>query len=123
MNISFKQLVDEVAERVTENLQQTFEVEASGRHVHLSREDIDALFGKNYELTPAKYLSQPGQYAARERVNIVGLKGFLQNVVVLGPSRERSQVEISYTDAKTLGERVPVRPPKKERAKKTTTID
>lgn len=109
MNISFDQLVEEVAEKIKSSMQQTFEIEASGRHVHLSREDIDTLFGKGYELNPAKFLSQPGQFASRERVTLVGSKGVLHNVIVLGPARGHSQVEISYTDLNVLGVKAPLR--------------
>lgn len=84
-------------------------VEASGRHVHLSQSDLDALFGSGYQLTPVKDLSQPGQYACAERVTITGPKGSLQNVVILGPTRPESQVEISLTDGLVLGVKAPVR--------------
>lgn len=84
-------------------------VEASGRHVHLSQEDLYALFGDGYQLTPVKDLSQPGQYACAERVTITGPKGSLQNVVILGPTRPESQVEISLTDGLVLGVKAPVR--------------
>jgi putative phosphotransacetylase len=84
-------------------------VEASGRHVHLSQQDLDALFGSGYKLTPVKDLSQPGQYACAERVTITGPKGSLQNVVILGPTRPESQVEISLTDGLVLGVKAPVR--------------
>lgn len=84
------------------------EMEASGRHVHLTKEDAQALFG--HGLTPERPLSQPGQFVARERVRIVGPKGDFQNVAVLGPERKDSQVEISMTDSRTLGiSGVPVR--------------
>ncbi len=109
MNISFDQLVEEVAEKIKSSMQQTFEIEASGRHVHLSREDIDVLFGKGYELTPAKFLSQPGQFVSRNRVTLVGSKGTLHNVIVLGPARSHTQAEISYTDANILGVNAPLR--------------
>src|SRR5699024_551447 len=85
------------------------ELEASGRHVHLSREAIDYLFGEGYRLTKAKELSQPGQYACKERITIAGPKGKLENVVILGPERKASQVEVSSTDAVVLGENIPVR--------------
>ena len=85
------------------------EVEASGRHVHLSRQDVDTLFGVGYKLTPVKELSQPGQYACSERVTVSGPKGSLKNVVVLGPERKASQVEISLTDALVLGIKAPIR--------------
>ena len=87
----------------------TIEMEASGRHIHLSRAHVDALFGVGYRLTPVKDLSQPGQFACKERVTLVGPKGELNNVVVLGPERGESQVEISLTDAVALGITPPVR--------------
>ncbi len=87
----------------------TVEMEASGRHIHLSRAHVDALFGVGYRLTPVKDLSQPGQFACKERVTLVGPKGELKNVVVLGPERSESQVEISLTDAVALGISPPVR--------------
>ena len=76
--------------------------EVSVRHVHLSEEDLQALFGRG-ELTPLKPLSQPGQYLCEERVNLVTPKGTLQNVAIIGPTRERTQVELSMTDCFTLG--------------------
>ena len=84
-------------------------VEVSARHVHLTVEDVEALFGKGYRLTPKKMLSQPGEFLSNERVNLVTDKGFMQNVAVLGPERKRTQVELSATDAKSLGVNVPVR--------------
>ena len=82
-------------------------VEASGRHVHVTREQALALFG--HPLTPRRPLSQPGQYLAEERVKVVGPKGELTNVAVLGPERPEGQVEISLTDGKTLGIAPPIR--------------
>lgn len=81
----------------------------SGRHLHLSKEDMEKLFGEGYKLTPVKYLSQPGQFAADERVNLIGPKGRINNVRILGPIRKRTQVEISKTDGFTLGITPPVR--------------
>lgn len=78
-------------------------VEVSARHVHLSREHVDILFGKGYELTPDKWLSQPGQYSCKERVNIIGKKRTLNNVAILGPIRKESQVELSLTDCYSIG--------------------
>lgn len=81
----------------------------SNRHVHLSKEHIEKLFGEGYELTKFKDLSQPGQYAATEKIDIVGPKGTLKGVRVLGPARSNTQVEISLTDGFTLGVVPPVR--------------
>jgi len=83
------------------------EMEASGRHVHVTKEQAQILFGG--PLTPKRPLSQPGQYLSQQRVTVVGPKGEFQNVAVLGPERKEAQVEISLTDAKTLGLTVPVR--------------
>lgn len=84
-------------------------VEISARHVHVSREDLDVLFGVGYELTPVKDLSQPGQFACQERVTVVGPKKELRNVSILGPVRPATQVEISLTDARQIGVAAPVR--------------
>ena len=86
-----------------------FIVETSARHVHLTDADIETLFGKGATLTHKKDLSQPGQFACEERVKLVGPKREIANVIVLGPARPESQVEISYTDARTLGIDAPVR--------------
>ena len=83
------------------------ELEASGRHVHVTREQAQILFG--HALTPKRPLSQPGQYLANERVTVIGPKGEFANVAVLGPERKAGQVEVSFTDARTLGVEVPVR--------------
>lgn len=84
-------------------------VGVSGRHVHLSRGDLETLFGAGYELTKLKDLSQTGQFAAEEVVTLVGPKGVIQNVRILGPVRGNTQVEISRTDGFTLGLKPPVR--------------
>ena len=94
-------LVGQVMERLF------VEMEASGRHVHLTRQQIQTLFG--HDLTPVKPLSQPGQYLANERVTVVGPKGEFRNVAVLGPERKAAQVELSLTDARVLGLEIPVR--------------
>lgn len=78
-------------------------IEISARHVHVSREDFERLFGEGAELTPVKELSQPGQYLAKERVSIEGPRGTLKNVAILGPFRPDTQVELSITDTKKLG--------------------
>ncbi len=82
-------------------------VELSARHVHLSEQDAVALFGA--PLTHARDLSQPGQFLCKERVRLIGPKGVMDNVAILGPSRGKSQVEISKTDARMLGVDAPVR--------------
>ena len=84
-------------------------VETSARHVHVTREALDILFGKDYELTVKKMLSQPGQYASAERVDVVGPKKTLTGVSILGPIRPETQVELSLTDARSIGVVAPVR--------------
>ena len=84
-------------------------VETSARHVHLSFNDFKILFGKNAKLTLKKNLSQPGQFACFERVNILGSKSEISNVSILGPFREQTQVELSLTDSINLGIDVPIR--------------
>ena len=79
-----------------------FIVETSARNVHLSNSDLETLFGKGYQLTNKKDLSQPGQFACAEKVTVVGPKGE-QKMSVLGPTRNATQVEISLTDARSLG--------------------
>jgi len=81
----------------------------SARHVHLTQESIDILFGKDYQLTEYKPLSQPGQFAANERVSLVGPKNTIERVRILGPVRSKNQVEISRTDEFFLGIDAPVR--------------
>lgn len=107
--MSLENLIDKVIDRIQNELDGSFEVEASGRHVHLSRKELDALFGTGYELTKAKDLSQPGQYASKERLTVVGPKGAYHNVVILGPVRKESQVEVSLTDCLQLGVKAPIR--------------
>ncbi len=87
----------------------TIIVETSARHVHLTEADIETLFGKGYTLTVRNMLSQPGQYASGERVTLVGPKNSIKNVLILGPARKATQVEVSLTDARTLGVAAPVR--------------
>ena len=86
-----------------------FLVETSARHVHLSQEHLEILFGAGYELTKKKDLSQPGQYACEERVTIVGGKKEMPGVSILGPVRKATQVELSLTDARSIGVAAPVR--------------
>ena len=84
-------------------------VETSARHVHVSKEDLEVLFGAGYELTKKKDLSQPGQYACEERVTVRGPKRELANVSILGPVRGSTQVELSLTDARSIGVAAPIR--------------
>lgn len=97
-----QKLIDAVVDRVF------VEIEASGRHVHLTKAQSHALFG--HGLTPKRPLSQPGQFLANERLTVRGPKGEFQNVAVLGPERKEAQVEVSLTDGKSLGIQPPVRP-------------
>ncbi len=106
-NLLVEDIIDEVIKRVKKEA--FIEVEASGKHVHLCEEHINILFGRDYQLNRVKDLSQPGQYACKERVTITGPKGSLKNVVVLGPARKSTQVEISLTDATVLGIKAPVK--------------
>lgn len=100
-NTTMQQLVDAVLGSLF------VELEASGRHVHVTKEQAKILFG--HQLTPKRPLSQPGQYLANERVTVVGPKGEFTNVAVLGPERKEAQVEVSLTDARGLGVEAPVR--------------
>lgn len=84
-------------------------VETSARHVHVTKEDLVKLFGEGSELTVKKYLSQPGQFVSEQKVNLIGPKKTIAGVSILGPERKASQVEVSLTDARTLGINVPVR--------------
>lgn len=85
-----------------------FIVETSARHVHVNQETLEVLFGKGSELTVKKMLSQPGQFASEQKVKVVGPRGEL-NCSILGPCRKDNQVELSFTDARTIGVSVPVR--------------
>ncbi len=86
-----------------------FIVETSARHIHVSQEHLEILFGKDAVLTNIKDLSQPGQFACQERVTIVGPKKELANVSILGPVRPETQVELSATDARSIGIAAPIR--------------
>jgi putative phosphotransacetylase len=81
----------------------------SNRHIHLSKADMEKLFGEGYVLQKLKDLKQPGQYAAVETVSIRGPKGMMENVRILGPLRKKTQVEISLTDSFKLGVKAPIR--------------
>ena len=87
----------------------TFIVETSARHVHLAEADFKVLFGENATLTKKKDLSQPGQYACEERVTVKGTKKDLPGVSILGPFRKESQVELSATDARSIGLGIAIR--------------
>jgi len=97
--------LDALTRKVLERL--FIELEASGRHVHVTKQQALTLFG--HELTPQRELSQPGQFLAKERLTVLGPKGKFENVAVLGPERPEGQVEVSLTDARTLGIAPPVR--------------
>lgn len=102
-----EKLTDEVIKRLPQVL--PIPVEASGRHVHLSQEDVEKLFGPGHRLTFKRELSQPGQFLCEERVSLKGAKGELKNVAVLGPARKRTQIELSKTDSAAIGAEAPVR--------------
>ncbi len=111
-NITDEQLIrliiDEVQKALAGNVR-LVPVGISNRHVHLSTSDLEMLFGKGYQLTRKKDLSQPGQYAAEECVDVIGPKGELEKVRILGPVRTKTQVEISRTDCFRVGIAAPVR--------------
>ena len=107
MNVEVEAVVEAVVRELKDRMM--VEVEASGRHVHLCREDVERLFGRGYRLTKVRDLSQPGQYVCKERVSLTGPKGTIHNVVILGPERKETQAEISMTDSLVLGIRPPVR--------------
>ncbi len=90
-------------------MEKTVLVEISARHLHVSEQDLETLFGKGYKLTPKKDLSQPGQFACEEQVRVIGTKGELPRVSILGPCRNATQVEISLTDARAIGVKAPIR--------------
>jgi putative phosphotransacetylase len=91
------------------NMSYSVETGISNKHLHLSEAHIATLFGAGHKLTPIKDLKQPGQYAADERVDIVGPKGALRGIRVLGPARKETQVELAVTDARAIGLTPPVR--------------
>lgn len=97
--------MDALIEQVLGNI--FVELEASGRHVHVTQAQAQSLFG--HKLTPKRPLSQPGQFLSNERLTVVGPKGQFENVAVLGPERKEAQVEVSLTDARALGLAPPVR--------------
>lgn len=108
-----EQLIKELTNQVIKKLQELenykIPIGVSNRHVHLSKKDLESLFGKGYQLTKKSDLGQPGQFAANEVVTIRGPKGEFEKVRILGPVREDSQVEISLTDAFRLGVKAPIK--------------
>lgn len=90
-------------------MSKNFIVETSARHIHVTQEHLEILFGKGHELTKKKDLSQPGQFACEERVTIIGPKKELAGVSILGPVRPETQVELSATDARSIGIAAPIR--------------
>ncbi len=87
----------------------TIPIGISNRHVHVCQADLEKLFGENYQLTPTKDLSQPGQFACEETVTVVGPKGELAGIRILGPVRPETQVELAQTDARKIGIKAPLR--------------
>lgn len=96
-------------EGVSDHMSKTVPVGVSARHIHLTQEHIEVLFGEGYQLTEFKALSQPGQFAANETVAVVGSKGSFEKVRILGPARPATQLEISRTDSFAIGVKAPVR--------------
>ena len=78
-------------------------IETSARHIHISKEDFETLYGKDAQLHYIKELSQPGQYLCRERLNVIGPRGTFENMAILGPFRKETQIELSLTDTRKLG--------------------
>ena len=119
MRINEAELIENITRLVVQELEnhpffteerKTFvPVSISARHLHLQQEHVEILFGKGYQLTFFKEISQPGQYACNEKVTLKGPKGVIENVRVLGPLRKQTQIEIARTDARKLGVAPPVR--------------
>ena len=111
-NISQEQLVALATQAVQAELQKRSRqvpVGISARHIHLTRPDVNKLFGYGYQLTPKKALSQPGQFACEECLDVIGPKGELKRVRILGPERSATQIELAQTDCRTIGVNAPVR--------------
>lgn len=114
MDISQEKLVGIITEIVREKLKEKDDevlipIGVSNRHIHLSKEDLEFLFGIGYELTNIKPLKQPGQFASKEVVTIKGPKGELEKVRILGPLRNQTQIEISLSDSFKLGVKAPIK--------------
>ncbi len=106
---TIKALVQEVVQNTMQTAKKQVPIAVSNRHVNLSPEHVERLFGRGYELKKLKDLSQPNQFAAKETVTLIGPKGRIPNVRVLGPARGKTQVEISLFDGFTLGVTPPIR--------------
>ena len=110
-----EELIEKITVRIIENLKRLSEdpcqvpVGVSARHVHLAREHVELLFGRGYELTPLKALSQKDQFACAEQVDLIGPRGELKKVRILGPERKDTQIELSSGDSRALGLSPPVR--------------
>lgn len=102
-------IVEEVLMAMGQEKKFLIPVGISNRHIHLAEEDLALLFGPGHQLNKLKDLKQPGEFAAQETVTLVGPKGVIQNVRILGPLRKKTQVEISRTDSFALGVKAPVR--------------
>lgn len=107
MEMNIKRIADLVIEELPKH--GIVEIEVSARHVHLSQEDLETLFGKGAKLTEKRSLSQPGQYLAEERVTLVGKKSKKERIAILGPVRSHTQVELSKSDCLALGVEAPIR--------------
>lgn len=114
MNLDNKELMIRMIEEICKRIIGEYDgrwvpIGISNRHIHLSKEDLELLFGEGYQLTKLKDLGQPGQYAAKETVKILGPKGSFEAVRILGPVRDMTQVEVSLTDGFILGIKAPIR--------------
>jgi putative phosphotransacetylase len=108
-----RQIVNKVISEIEKNRNDenllSVTAELSNRHIHISQEDLEILFGRGYKLTKLKDLSQPGQFAAEETVRLIGPKGVIEKVRILGPVRKHTQIEISITDSYLFGIKAPIR--------------